>query len=253
MINLNKKVLLALSIICFSNMSYAGPTSAPIETAMGKAQVVIQKISTELSKLTKNDQNDENKNLGTPQENAKKEKEVKNETLVESKDGTPLTLPYLQPLLTQAEPDVTAIHKKVKENALIDYNTLYEEDKTDISLSEIAQGYSTKIKNTAAEDVLKPNTQEALQSIYHLTLEQGRAVYQKSFSLMDKNKKYKDSKKSDTEKRKTTVDMERGNAMANQNSSMILNELGLLRFSTLEINSLGEMQDKSISILGIKK
>ena len=69
----------------------------------------------------------------------------------------------------------------------------------------------------------------------------------------DKNKKYKDSKKSDTEKRKTTVDMERGNAMANQNSSMILNELGLLRFSTLEINSLGEMQDKSISILGIKK
>ena len=47
--------------------------------------------------------------------------------------------------------------------------------------------------------------------------------------------------------------MERGNAMANHNSSMILNELGLLRFSTLEINSLGEMQDKSISILGIKK
>lgn len=252
MINLNKKILLTLSIICFSSMSYAGPTSAPIETMMGKAQVIIQKISTELSKLTKDDQNDENKNLGTPQDNAKKEKEVKNKTLVDSKDGTPLTLPYLQPLLTKDQPDVTAIHDKVKKNALIDYKTLYQEDQTDVSLTEIVQGYNTKVKNTSAEDVLKPNSQEGLQSIYHMTLEQGRAVAQKSFSLMDKNKEYKDSKKADTEKRKTAVDMERGNAMANQNSSMILNELGLLRFSTLEINSLGEMQDKSISTLGIK-
>ena len=198
MINLNKKILLTLSIICFSNMSYAGPTSAPIETVMGKAQVIIQKISTELSKLTKDDQNDENKNLGTPQDNAKKEKEVKNKTLVDSKDGTPLTLPYLQPLLTKDQPDVTAIHDKVKKNALIDYKTLYQEDQTDVSLTEIVQGYNTKVKNTSAEDVLKPNSQEGLQSIYHMTLEQGRAVAQKSFSLMDKNKEYKDSKKADT-------------------------------------------------------
>ena len=252
MINLNKKILLTLSLICFSNLSYAGPTSAPLETAMGKAQIIFQKASTELSKLTKNDQNDENKNLGTPQDNAKNEKEVKNKTLVDAKDGTVLAFPYLQPLLAQDQPDVTAIHEKVKKNALIDYKTLYEEDKTDVSLSEITQGYDIKIKNTAAEDVLRPNSKEALQSIHHMTLEQGRAISQKSFSLMDKNKDYKDSKKADTERRKTTVDMERGNAMANHNSSMILNELGLLRFSTLEINSMSEMQDKSISILGIQ-
>lgn len=253
MINLNKNILLALSVICFSNLAYAGPTTAPIETALGQAQIIIQKISTEISKLTKNDQNDENKNLGTPQDNAKKEKAVKNETIVKAEDATPMTLPYLQQLLAEDAPDVTKIHEEVKTKALIDYNTLYEEDQTDVSLTELIQGYNKKIKNTAAEDILKPNTQEALQSIYHMTLEQGRAVSQKSFSLMDKNDDYKNSRKSDVEKRKTAVDMERGNAMANQNAAMILNELGLLRFFTLETNSLGEMQDKGLSVLGIKK
>ncbi len=251
--NINKTILFTLSIILLSSTVYAGPTVAPAETIMGKVQVVTQKISTELSKLTKQDQDEENKNLGTPEENAKKEKEVKNKTLVEAEDATPLTLPYLNSLLAQDDPNVTSIHDKVKTNTLIDYKTLYEEDQTDISMTDINQGVNPKIKNTASQDILRPNSQEGMQSIYHMTLEQGRAFSQKSFALMSNNKDYKDAKRADNEKRKTTVDMERGNAMANQNSSMILNELGMLRFLNLETQSLGEMQDQSVATIGRKK
>jgi hypothetical protein len=120
-------------------------------------------------------------------------------------------------------------------------------------MTDINQGVNPKIKNTASQDILRPNSQEGMQSIYHMTLEQGRAVSQKSFALMSNNKDYKDAKRADNEKRKTAVDMERGNAMANQNSSMILNELGMLRFLNLETQSLGEMQDQSVATIGRKK
>lgn len=251
MINLNKKILLILSLVCFSAPVLAGPTAAPVETALGKAQVVIQKLSTQYSKLIKDDQNEENKNLGEPQENAKKEKEVKNETLVTNKDATPLTFPWLNPYLAKENLDIPSIHSAIKKNGVIDYKTIYQEDKTALSFYDIDPGISSKIKDTSAEDALVPNSQEAMQSIYHMTWEQGRAVAQKSFALMDKNKDYKEAKKADTAKRKTTVDMEKGNAMANQNSSMILNEIGLLRFLNLEAYSLGEMQDKGLPTLAV--
>jgi len=253
MFNLNKKILLILSVVCFSTPVLAGPTTAPIETALGKAQVTIQKMATDLSKRTKEDQDGENKNLGEPQEKAKKEKEVKNETLVTNKDATPMTFPWLNPYLAQETPDVPSVHSAVKKNAVIDYKTVYQEDKTALSFYDMDLGSGSKIKDTSAEDVLVPNSQEAMQSIYHLTWEQGRAVAQKSFALMDNNKDYKEAKKADTEKRKTIVDMEKGNAMANQNSSMILNEIGLLRFLNLEAYSLGEMQDKGLPSLAVRE
>lgn len=249
MIKPNKNILLALAIICFSNFAYAGPTAAPVETAIVKIQVGLQKISTALSKLTKEKLQEEIQSIGAPNTLTKLDKNVKNKTLVAAEDATPITPPYLNSLLDADKPNVPNMHTLVKKNAPIDYKTIYTEDKTDITLKEIGLGTNPIIKNTSAEDALIPNSQEAMQLTYHMSLEQARAIAQKSFALMENSADYKASRRSDNEKRETTVSIEKGNALANHNSTVIINEFGILRFSGLEIYSLEEMQDKSISTL----
>ena len=244
MITIKKHIILAFTIFSVSSAVYAGPTVAPIETGLGQAQVIIQKVSTELSKLLKTDKGKDNDQVGSPTKNAQKEKAIKNETLVTEQDATPLIPEFFIQELTKKEPDVKKVQELAKKKMLIDSKTIYAENPAEM-LSVFDKDSETKIKNTAPKDALVLNSQEAMQSAYHLALEQGRAIAQKSFALMEKGEKHK----SDTQKRQTHVELEKGNALANQNTADILNEILVLRSMMLEIDSLQQMQTKSISIL----
>ena len=248
MITIKKHIILAFTIFSVSSAVYAGPTVAPIETGLGQAQVIIQKVSTELSKLLKTDKSKDNDQVGSPTKNAKKEKAIKNETLVTEQDATPLIPEFFIQELTKKEPDVKKVQELAKKKMLIDSKTIYAENPAEM-LSVFDKDSETKIKNTAPKDALVLNSQEAMQSAYHLALEQGRAIAQKSFALMEKGEKHKTTRKSDTQKRQTHVELEKGNALANQNTADILNEILVLRSMMLEIDSLQQMQTKSISIL----
>lgn len=245
---LKKTTFLTLIILITSTPSYAGPTVASIETALGEAQHIIQSISTQLSKLFKDDKDKENKQYGTPSQNSKKEKAVKNETLIDGQDATPLVPSFLTTELSKDNPDVTAIHETVKEKLLIDPKTIYVEGPFDLnSALDIKYMDGKKVKNTAVADSVIPNSQEAMQSSNHLTLEQGRAIAQKSFDLMSNQKDFKNQQKKDTQSRETMVAKEKGNALANQSIADILNEILVIRAMGLEIEGLQLMQSQQKS------
>lgn len=246
MIDLKKHIILILGILGVSSIAYAGPTVAPVETALGNAQVIIQKVSTQLSKQLKTDTTKDNEQVGTPTQNAKKEQPSENKTLIKSADATPLIPTYFITELSKKEPDIETIHNLTKKNMLIDNKTIYVENIVGITSVFDSDTSEEKIKDTAAKDATIPNSQEAMQSIYHLALEQGRAISQKSFALMENSEKHKTTRKSDTQKRKTQVELEKGNAMANQNTADVLNEILVLRAMMLEIDSLQQMQSKSV-------
>ncbi len=246
MIELKKHIILIFSILGISSIACAGPTVAPVETALGNAQIVIQKVSTQLSKLLKTDTNKDNEQVGTPTQNAKKEQPSENKTLIKAADATPLIPSYFITELSKKEPDIATVHELTKKNMLIDNKTIYVENIIGITSVFDAKNAEEKIKNTAAQDATIPNSQEAMQSIYHLALEQGRAIAQKSFALMENSEKHKIARKNDTQKRKTQVELEKGNAMANQNTADVLNEILVLRAMMLEIDSLQQMQSKTV-------
>lgn len=234
-------IILLFSFVALS--AQAGPTADPIAAAFAQVQLEIQKITTQLSDQAKEWIKQQNKDIGEVASNAMPENVKKSEAEVESTDSTPLAEKITASELEKETPSVPAVQSIIKRDMLVDNKTLYQSG----GITEVDK--NDRFEDKSAQEALAKNTQEFMSRNVHMTLEQGRALAQKVLDLEAANRT-KESQKtsSDINSRDTHTKFEKGNAALTQYVNSILNEILVLRASSLEIDAIQQIQSKQKAV-----